>query len=36
MLVCKVDQIVLDFFDFVVIKKTQESSKDPANGGCGD
>ncbi len=36
MLVCKVDQIMFDFFDLVVIKKTQESSKDPANGDCGD
>jgi hypothetical protein len=27
---------MLDFFDFMIIKKTQESSKDPANGGCGN
>jgi hypothetical protein len=36
MLVFKVDQIMFNFFYLVVIKKTQESSKDPANGGCGD
>jgi hypothetical protein len=27
---------MLDFFYFVVVKKSKESSEDPANGGCGD
>jgi hypothetical protein len=27
---------MFDFFDFVVVEKSKESSKDSANGGCGD
>ncbi len=27
---------MLNFFYFVVVKKSKESSEDPANGGCGD
>jgi hypothetical protein len=27
---------MFNFFYFVVVKKSKESSEDPANGGCGD
>jgi hypothetical protein len=27
---------MFDFFYFVVVKMSKESSEDPANGGCGD
>jgi hypothetical protein len=36
MLIRKLEYIILNFFNFMVVKKSKKSTKDSANGGCGD